>query len=179
MKKRRIALAGWGSLAVGLVAISLIWGHLCLNNSLSDYYASILPNKLLALTNEVRSENNLGRLRWSEKLHEAAQMKADDMADKGYFAHTSPDGVNPWAWFKKVGYNYMYAGENLAVNFDSNEAVTEAWLNSAKHKANIQGKQFKEIGIATAKGTYKGKDSVFIVVLFGTPMPVLEAGSAS
>ena len=47
----------------------------------------------------------------------AAQAKADDMATKGYFAHTSPDGKNSWYWFKQAGYTFTYAGENLALDF--------------------------------------------------------------
>src|SRR3989338_8766355 len=30
----------------------------------------------------------------------SARMKAEDMANKGYFAHTSPEGLSPWHWFK-------------------------------------------------------------------------------
>jgi len=50
-------------------------------------------------------------------LEQAAQLKANDMAEKGYFAHTSPDGKTPWEWLKDVSYPFLAAGENLAVNF--------------------------------------------------------------
>ena len=49
-------------------------------------------------------------------LSAADDEKADDMAAKSYFAHTSPEGIDPWHWFAQVGYKFTYAGENLAVH---------------------------------------------------------------
>jgi hypothetical protein len=97
-------------------------------------------------------------------------MKANDMAEKGYFAHTSPEGKTPWYWFKQAGYDYSYAGENLAVNFFESKDVAEAWMNSPTHRANIVKKDYTEIGIAVATGMYEGRQSVFVAQLFGTPM---------
>ena len=48
------------------------------------------------------------------------------------------------------------AGENLAVNFSDSQDVTNAWMNSPEHRANILNGDFTQIGIATAQGTYKG-----------------------
>ena len=61
-------------------------------------------------------------------------MKAQDMATLGYFAHVSPDGKTPWYWIEKVGYDYQYAGENLAINFSDSKDVTNAWMASPLHK---------------------------------------------
>ena len=38
------------------------------------------------------------------------------MAKNEYFAHTSPTGITPWYWLSQVDYNFIYAGENLAVD---------------------------------------------------------------
>ncbi len=97
-------------------------------------------------------------------------MKADDMATKGYFAHTSPEGLTPWYWFAQVGYNYTYAGENLAINFNESKDVDTAWLASPTHRANILNSHYTEIGIATAQGMYKGVQATFVVQMFGTPV---------
>jgi hypothetical protein len=96
-------------------------------------------------------------------------MKAEDMAAKGYFAHESPEGLTPWYWFKEAGYQYAYAGENLAVHFTDSTAVVDAWLKSPAHRANVMNGNYTEIGIGTAKGTFEGVDTVFVVQLFGTP----------
>ena len=70
------------------------------------------------------------------------------MAQKGYFAHVSPEGLTPWYWLGEVGYTFSHAGENLAVNFAEPEEVVDAWMNSLAHRTNILNGNFQEIGIA-------------------------------
>lgn len=134
-------------------------------DSLSAVYAAVLVN----LTNQNRLAANVSELKISPILEKAAQMKADDMATKGYFAHNTPDGKTPWYWFEKAGYKYIFAGENLAVNFENNEDVERAWMNSPQHFWNIMNPKYTEIGIATSTGVYKGRTAVFVVQMFGKP----------
>jgi hypothetical protein len=136
----------------------------------TGWLANILSNVLVDQTNVERQETGLYGLQVNELLQRAAQLKAEDMAAKGYFAHTTPDGKTPWYWLEQAGYVFAAAGENLAVNFVDSEDVTEAWMESPKHKENILNGGFTEIGIATAKGTYKGKETTFVVQFFGRPM---------
>jgi len=136
----------------------------------TDMTAAVLPAVLVDLTNDVRQSNGEMTLSRNSTLDEAAQMKANDMANYGYFAHTSPNGVTPWYWFSQVGYNFSYAGENLAIDFTESVDVENAWLNSPTHKANILNDKFTEIGIATAEGYYNGHPTVFVVQMFGKPV---------
>ena len=131
--------------------------------------ASIQSAFLVDLANEDRVEQNVATLTINPILVEAAQRKANDMAVKGYFAHTSPEGLTPWYWFKDVNYNYIYAGENLAVNFTESVDVHKAWIASPTHKKNILDQRFTEVGIATAEGFYKGRKATFVVQMFGKP----------
>jgi len=112
---------------------------------------------------------NVSELKVSPILEKAAQMKADDMASKSYFAHNTPDGKTPWYWLEQAGYRYIYAGENLAVNFENSEDVETAWMNSPGHFLNIMNPKYTEIGIATSTGIYKGREAVFVVQMFGKP----------
>lgn len=132
-------------------------------------FASIISGVLASNTNEYRVSNNEALLVVSEKLNRAAQMKADDMAKRGYFSHVGPTGEKPWYWFEKVGYKYEYAGENLAINFTESNDVSQAWINSAKHNANLLNRNFSEIGIGIADGFYQGKLTTFVVQFFGKP----------
>ena len=134
-----------------------------------DYLAAVISSVLVDLTNTDRQNNGLGGLKVNPILQRAAQMKADDMAAKGYFAHTSPDNITPWHWFKEAGYDFTYAGENLAVRFSDSVDVENAWMNSPGHRANILNSKFSEIGIATAQGLYEGQSVVFVVQEFGNP----------
>lgn len=131
--------------------------------------SAVLPGALSVLTNDARSAASVPVLADNTLLDQAATLKAQDMATKGYFAHTSPEGKTPWYWFNLVGYKYSYAGENLAVNFSDSADVTQAWLDSPLHKANILNRAYKEIGTGVATGTYKGGEAVFVAQLFGTP----------
>jgi hypothetical protein len=136
--------------------------------------AAVFPSVLVEKTNRVRLAEAKPELAVSEVLTLAAQLKADDMAQKGYFAHTSPEGKTPWHWLQTAGYKYQTAGENLAVNFVDSSDVHNAWLNSPTHRANIVRDGFTEIGIATAEGTYKGKKAIFVAQFFAAPSKVSD-----
>ena len=82
-----------------------------------SFLSAILSGVLVDVTNNNRLASNLSSLEVNSSLKKAAQAKADDMAKDGYFAHNSPDGIEPWDWIESVGYNYDHAGENLAINF--------------------------------------------------------------
>jgi hypothetical protein len=135
----------------------------------SDWLVStILPSVIVDLTNDERGTESLLPLKRNETLDAAAKMKAEDMAKNSYFAHYSPEGVSPWYWFDQAGYDYLNAGENLAVHFTESSEVVEAWMDSPSHRANIMSGQYQEIGVGTAKGEYKGSPTIFVVQLFGT-----------
>ncbi len=145
----------------------------------SDFLSAVISRVLVDLANENRTENNLGGLTVNPLLEEAARQKAEDMASKGYFAHNSPDGTTPWYWIRNTGYRFAYAGENLAVNFSDSEDVDRAWMNSPGHRANILHDKFTEIGIATARGEYKGRQTVFVVQMFGRPIDGARVGEGT
>ena len=137
--------------------------------------AAVVTAVLTDLANGDRAANNLTALKVNPLLVAAAQAKADDMAAKGYFAHVSPvDGKDPWFWFKEAGYNFTYAGENLAVDFSDSSDVERAWMNSPAHRENILDPRYSEIGIATAVGMYEGHQTIFVVQEFGTPAPAAQ-----
>ena len=84
-----------------------------------------------------------------------------DMAEKSYFAHTSPEGLTPWYWITLAGYRFSLAGENLAIDFTESEDVENAWMNSPAHRASIQpdalltipGERSDETGQPDSAGT--------------------------
>ncbi len=134
------------------------------------YSSAITTSNVLSLTNESRQDYNLPVLAFNDKLAQAAQAKANDMAAKGYFSHTTPDGHSPWWFIQNAGYSYIAAGENLAVDFTQAESVETAWMNSPGHRANILNSSFEEIGIGIASGQFQGHNTTFVVQMFGTPV---------
>lgn len=151
---------------VGAFVASNVYRGILVTN---DFIASVLPAVLVDLANADRTAFALRSLSINPALEKAARLKAEDMAAKSYFAHYSPLGVSPWHWFGEAGYTFVYAGENLAIQFDDSAAVNIAWMNSPTHRANILSTHFTEIGIAAARGIYQGQETLFVVQMFGSP----------
>ena len=145
----------------------------------SRLLGDIVVSTLINGTNSARVTSDLPSLQVNPLLTQAAQEKVNDMVKNNYFAHTSPAGITPWYWFGNVGYDFTYAGENLAVDFSDSQDVTTAWLNSPEHRANIMSVNFTQFGIAIATGTYEGQPAVYVAEEFGTPSPLMATLSES
>lgn len=154
----------------GILALKVISALIYLPISYNVFFADVTKTDLINLLNQNRQSLGLDVLAESEKLNEAAYLKAQDMVKNSYFSHQSPQGVTPWFWFKRAGYDYQYAGENLAVGFADSVVLYDAWVNSPSHRANLLNKNFSQIGTAIATG-FQG-NSIIVVQLFGTPKAV-------
>ncbi|MCK4891630.1 MAG: hypothetical protein KAS78_03100 [Candidatus Pacebacteria bacterium] len=132
--------------------------------------ASISAGEMIRLTNESRAEAELPLLLVNGKLIEAAMEKADDMFEFQYFDHNSPSGSTPWNFIRSAGYDYIYAGENLAIDFVTANGAHRALMESSSHRENILNSNYTEIGIAAVEGIFKGNKSIIIVEEFGTPL---------
>jgi len=128
---------------------------------------NITVEQLVSITNKKRAEAGLPPLVLNPNLSKAAELKAGDMFAKDYWAHNSPDGITPWAFIKQSGYNYVYAGENLARGFNSAEDVVNAWMASPKHKENMLFKNYNDVGFFVGVGKLKGEDTILVVEEFG------------
>ncbi len=127
---------------------------------------------VLMWTNIERKQNSeYGALKENIDLNKIAQLRLEDMFAKQYFEHVSPTGESASDVADEVGYEYIAVGENIALgNFDNDEALVQAWMNSPGHRANILNKKYREIGIATKKGMYDGDEVWIAVQIFGRPL---------
>lgn len=173
-ERRRVELLGGAAVAVFGLLIAAVFLLSSSQSRLlgSPQVAAVISSVLIELANGDRAANSLQTLTLNPVLVAAAQAKANDMATHGYFAHVSPQGVEPWHWFTEAGYTFRYAGENLAIDFSDSGDVERAWMNSPTHRKNILDPRFTEIGIATAQGMYQGRLTTFVVQEFGTPASV-------
>ncbi|WP_143342727.1 CAP domain-containing protein, partial [Crossiella equi] len=85
-------------------------------------------------------------LRVDERLVAAAQRHAADMASRGYFSHTAPDGTSFVDRARSAGYPAP-GGENIARGQRTAEKVMESWMGSSGHRANILNCSFVAIGV--------------------------------
>lgn len=138
-------------------------------------FATYSANQVFSLTNSSRADSKVPLLRRSAVLDTAAAAKTKHMFEKGYFAHTAPDGTKPWAFLDQAGYAYVAAGENLAIDFTDAEAMHAAFLASPSHRANILNPRYEEMGLAVAEGLMEGSKTILVVEFFGTPYTVKTA----
>lgn len=159
-----------------IVALFLVYQFginffLLVQPAILGFASNITPERVLELTNQERLKRGLSPLSINQTLSQAAQLKAGDMFAFNYWSHVSPSGRDPWSFFKEAGYNYLYAGENLARDFMTSEAVVNAWMTSPTHKDNVLNERYQEIGLAVIDGTLNGVETTLVVQVFGTPPP--------
>lgn len=162
-------------LAITLATEGFLVSNLIARQNNLQFLAAVVPAEIIALTNTERADNNVGNLKEDELLDSAAEAKANDMAANGYFSHTGPDGKTPWEWISASGYQYQYAGENLAVRFVNSTDVINAWMQSPTHRANMVKPVYTQIGVGVAEGMYQGEPATYVVQYFGTPKSSEEA----
>ncbi len=160
----------WNLIALIFVKAIFSYSGLQLANII-DGVAGFSKEQIVSQTNVFRSSFGLKELRANPVLEQAATNKLNDMVRDGYFAHTSPSGVSPWHWFDANDYEYVYAGENLAIGFVSAESTVDAWANSPSHRENLLNSRYTEIGIAIAPAKIQNSNGFLVVQLFGTPKP--------
>ncbi len=127
--------------------------------------------RVVNLTNDFRVSLQLQPLKESTVLNQAAYNKAQDMLIQQYFAHIGPDGKRVSNWLKNAGYDYLMAGENLAIGFASADEVVEAWKNSPTHYANLVDPAWQDMGVGMISGVYNEVDTTLVAQFFGRPRP--------
>lgn len=130
--------------------------------------AKIMTSRVAELINQARQESGVDEIVVNPILTQSAQAKASDMMERGYFAHDTPEGKKPWEWIIKSNYDYVFAGENLAMDFTSAEAAHNALMKSPSHRKNILNKNYQEFGLAVVSGEMDGRYTDLLVQFFGT-----------
>ena len=163
---KRLASAGLPLQVLAVVAVFLF--SMVFLPSAEALEITISPDSLLQIINQGRLGNNLPALRQSDQLASAAAMKARDMFESDYFAHTSPTGIRPWQFLDEARYPYRSAGENLALNYQSAYELVDDFMHSPSHRANLLSTEFEEIGISLSSGEFEGQSALISVFMFGS-----------
>ncbi|MFI8350569.1 CAP domain-containing protein [Streptomyces sp. NPDC085596] len=102
--------------------------------------------EVLKLVNVERAKVGCTPVAANSALTELAEAFSGDMAARGFFDHTDPDGATPWDRAAKAAVTGL-GGENIARGQSDAAAVMEAWMNSPGHRANILNCDFKTLGV--------------------------------
>ncbi|AMW13102.1 hypothetical protein A4E84_28580 [Streptomyces qaidamensis] len=108
--------------------------------------------QVLSLVNEERAKVGCSPVAANSALAGLAQNYSEDMAARGFFDHTDPDGRTPWDRAEKAGISNL-GGENIARGQADAAAVMDAWMNSPGHRANILNCDFKTLGVGVEFGS--------------------------
>ena len=137
----------------------------------NDADVGAMKQDIVDRTNALRKENDIAALTTSDKLMQAAQVRADEMAASGAYSHTRPDGRK----YTTVT-DCKYVGENICQipliylaqqNTTLHERAVLLWSNSDGHRKNMTNADYGEIGVGLAKGRDEnGLDCWYCVQLF-------------
>lgn len=111
---------------------------------------------MLALVNQERTSRGLPPLEMDPELRLVARAHADDMFKRGYFAHDTPEGVDPFDRMRDASIVFGLAGENLALA-PTLDIAHNGLMNSPGHRANILKDGFNKVGIGVLDGGIYGK----------------------
>lgn len=125
--------------------------------------------KIISLTNKIREDKGLAILKENSKLNQAAFAKASDMLLNQYFEHISPTKIGLSSWLDQSGYDYLFAGENLAMGFNDASEVVDAWTKSKTHYANLVDSDYREIGVGMVSGPFEEEETTLVAQYFGVP----------
>ncbi|MFD0430552.1 CAP domain-containing protein [Streptomyces zhihengii] len=113
--------------------------------------ATAAETAVLRLVNEERAQVGCAPVTASTSLSNLARAHSEDMAARGFFDHTDPDGATPWDRAEKAGVSGLGA-ENIARGQADAGAVMNAWMQSEGHRANILNCDFTTMGVGVHMG---------------------------
>lgn len=118
---------------------------------------------LVCLHNQVRAQHGLGALAENGALTAAGEAHSADMVQRGYFEHTTPEGVDFSDRILAARYagsgDGWSVGENIAwgtAELSTPAALMHAWMNSEGHRRNILTAAYRELGFGLRVGTPTG-----------------------
>nr|WSX54058.1 CAP domain-containing protein [Streptomyces sp. NBC_00974] len=136
--------------------------------------AAQFARRVIGMVNAQRATAGCGPVTANVKLTAAAQGRSDDMAARNYFAHATPEGVDPGARIAGTGYIAQTAGESIAKGYPDPTAALTGWMNSPEHRASILNCAFTRTGVGvnlTSTGSGGPRTSA------GPARPCLDRGS--
>ena len=99
-------------------------------------------------TNAVRAQHGLAPLQIHPQMMHAAQAHSNDQAAMSRMSHTGSNGSTMAVRVDATGYAWSRIAENVAAGQGTAQLVTDAWLDSPGHRANMLNADLVHIGVA-------------------------------
>jgi uncharacterized protein YkwD len=109
--------------------------------------------RLLSTVNRIRVDHGLPPQEMSPSLSRLARRHSQDMAQRDYFAHISPEGADLSARIQGSNLAFLRLAENIGRNRGQEDPVQKAvdgWMNSANHRKNLLDRELTQCGVGIA-----------------------------
>ncbi|WP_245575571.1 S-layer homology domain-containing protein [Alkalicoccus chagannorensis] len=106
---------------------------------------------MFTLLNATRVQQGLDPLAHHERAADAARAHSQDMADRGYFNHRSPEGLNATDRMREAGISFRSRGENISRGHASAVFSQQSLFNSDGHRRAMLHPDFDLVGVGVAK----------------------------
>ena len=155
---------------VAALALALVLGFGLLSPNLSGPHATAQSGgatvasaeKIVQLTNQVRSKKGLPPLTPLAPLDSAALAHSQEMLELDYFSHSSPVTGRVGDRIRRAGASWSACAENIyrSTGYPLENVAAEtvdAWVRSPGHYKNIVNTNFTHIGVGVV---YKNEEAV-------------------
>ena len=126
-----------------------------------------VESSLIHMINHIRSTQGLQTLIPNPVLNAIAKSRSQDMANRGYFSHYTPEGKNIGMILQENGVMYACCAENLSKasppSWGSPGTIINLWMGSSPHRANLLNPHFGQLGIGVVDAN--GRRIVTLVLI--------------
>lgn len=112
--------------------------------------------EMFDLVNRERAKKGIKILVFDKKLQMVARGHSEDMFQRGYFSHFSPEGLTVADRVSQAEIDFLVIGENLAYA-PSLELAHKGLMNSQGHRENILSTDYNKMGVGVMDGGVYGK----------------------
>jgi uncharacterized protein YkwD len=103
--------------------------------------------EVLQLVNRFRAQYGLKPLKLNDQLNRTAQGHSDDMAERDYFDHVTPNGRTVGDRATAAGYRWRTILENIAAGQQDPAEVVAGWIGSPSHRHAMLESDIDDAGI--------------------------------
>jgi len=118
--------------------------------------SSSVESDIIHMINNIRADRGLQLLNPNPILNSIARSRSQDMINRGYFSHSTPEGKNLSDILVENGVMYACIAENLSQasppSWGSPDAIINLWMNSSQHRANLLNPHYGQLGLGIADG---------------------------
>jgi uncharacterized protein YkwD len=133
-----------------MLIVLMVGGVLSWTSAVAQPKVEAAEQQLFQAINRERAAQKLPPLKWDDALAGAARQHAGIMAEQKTISHTFPGEPSLPSRSTRAGVHFVWLSENVASG-PTAENISEQWMQSPNHRANVLDSDMDTIGIGTAE----------------------------